>query len=134
MSKTLKGAAIGFLVAGGLGFAVVTGVLSREHNEDFRNYAPLGGLLASPLWALVGGWIGAVVGAALEWRGGHKGSSRVLCFSTGVLLCVGGSLGGIVLGFWNVKLCIGLVVIGFLLCLAAALISSDHDDGSASGV
>ena len=131
MNKMLKGGAIGFLVAGGLGFAVMTGVLSQNHNEDIRNYAPLVGLLFGPWVGLVGGIVGAVVGAVLDRKEGQKGSSRVLCFLTGVLLCVGGSL-GVIFEFWNMWPCIVLGVIGFLLCLATGMISND-DDESASG-
>ena len=143
MRKILKGAAIGFLVAGGLGFLVVTGVFSQNRNQDMANYAFLYGILYSPLAALVGGVVGAVIGALADWRGkGERGVRReegatvgkVLRFLfglAGVSLAIGGTFTS---GLFVVLLCTGelggrtellgfslmAALVGFLLCVSWA--------------
>ena len=68
MIKVLKGAAIGLLVAGGLGFAVATAVFSHWDYGYVSEYPWMGGVVYGVLGALVGGMIGGIVGAVVDWR------------------------------------------------------------------
>jgi MFS family permease len=69
-------------------------VLSGADNEDVANYSWLIALMYSPAAALVGGVIGTLIGAVMDWREGQKSPLRLFCLVAGVVLLVGGSLGG----------------------------------------
>jgi ribosomal protein L40E len=65
MSKTSKGALIGFLVCGGLGFLVATVVFSQFDNVDVANYAWVGGIEYGLLAGTIGAVIGQVIGSVM---------------------------------------------------------------------
>jgi ABC-type antimicrobial peptide transport system permease subunit len=66
MDKGLKGAGIGFLVGGGLGYVVAACAYGSSDNEDVSNYAFLYGIAFGSFAAIIGGMIGLLIGAALE--------------------------------------------------------------------
>jgi len=134
MSKTLKGGVVGLLAGAALEFVVVTGVLSGADNEDVANYSWLIALMYSPAAALVGGVIGTLVGAVMDWREGQKSPYRLFCLIMGVLVFGVGTL-GIIFPFTGysaalfdfvpghyLETYVGIMVAGLLLCLAAGLI------------
>jgi hypothetical protein len=66
MNKAM-GRIISFLVGGGLGFAVVTVLLSLDHNEGIRQYALVAGIVCGlPAGCFVGLVEGAVIGAVVD--------------------------------------------------------------------
>jgi hypothetical protein len=134
MIRTLKGGVIGFPAGAVLEFIVVTGVLSGADNEDVANYSWLYALMLSPAAALVGGMIGTLIGAVMDWREGQKSPYRLFCLMMGVLVLGAGTL-GIIFPFTGrsaalfnfvpghyLETYVGIMVAGILLCLAAGLI------------
>jgi len=68
MIKTTKGAAIGSLVGGGLGFAVVTAVYSHWDYGYVSEYPWMGGVIYGvPPECFIGLVIGAVIGTVVGW-------------------------------------------------------------------
>ncbi len=63
MYRTMSGV-IGFMVGGGLAYAVVACVFASFDNEDVATYAPIIGIPPG----LVGGVIGAVIGVVMGRR------------------------------------------------------------------
>ena len=135
MIRALKGATVGFLAGAVLEFVVVTGLLSAgDPEEDSTQYAWWIALCCSPLAGLIGSLIGVVVGGLTDWRKGGKSPYRLFCLIMGILVFGAGTL-GIVLPFTGhsaalpvfvpshyLETCVGIMVAGLVLCLAARLI------------